>query len=54
MMPRKNWIVSILFWFRFYFHHKIKSSDESFDESFDETTFKELEFEDIDSYLASL
>jgi hypothetical protein len=31
-----------------------KSSDESFDESFDETTFKELEFEDIDSYLASL
>ena len=35
-----------------------KSSDESFDESsnesFDESTFKEQEFEDIDSYLASL
>ena len=31
-----------------------KSSDESSDESFDESTFKEEEFEDIESYLASL
>ena len=31
-----------------------KSSDKSSDESFDESTFKEEEFEDIDSYLASL
>ena len=31
-----------------------KSSDESSDESFDESTFKDEEFEDIDSYLASL
>ena len=31
-----------------------KSSDESSDESFDESTFEEEEFEDIDSYLASL
>ena len=31
-----------------------KSSDKSSDESFDESTFKDEEFEDIDSYLASL
>ena len=31
-----------------------ESSDKSSDESFDESTFKDEEFEDIDSYLASL
>ena len=31
-----------------------ESSDKSSDESFDESTFKEEEFEDIESYLASL
>ena len=31
-----------------------ESSDNSSDESFDESTFKDEEFEDIDSYLASL